>query len=82
MSEEIDDLSSTLREFKDENEEEVTFLRSKVVSNLDYVFELYATENHTEHFSDDNNNNIPNFKHHINFKSLSFSSTDSGLSST
>lgn len=32
LSEEIDDLSTSLREFKDENEEEVTFLRNKVVS--------------------------------------------------
>lgn len=32
MSEEIDDLSSTYQDFKDQNEEEVTFLRNKVVS--------------------------------------------------
>lgn len=32
MSEEIDDLSSNYQEFKDQNEEEVTFLRNKVVS--------------------------------------------------
>lgn len=33
MSEEIDDLSSTYQEYKNSNEEEVTFLRNKVVSN-------------------------------------------------
>lgn len=33
MSEEIDELSSNYQEFKDQNEEEVTFLRNKVVSN-------------------------------------------------
>lgn len=32
MSEEIDDLSSNYQDFKDQNEEEVTFLRNKVVS--------------------------------------------------
>lgn len=32
MSEEIDDLSSNYQDFKDQNEEEVTHLRNKVVS--------------------------------------------------
>lgn len=35
MSEEIDDLSSSYQNFKDQNEEEVNFLRTKVVSNGD-----------------------------------------------
>lgn len=35
MSEEIDDLSSTYQDYKEQHEEEVTFLRSKVVSNGD-----------------------------------------------
>lgn len=39
MSEEIDDLSSTLREFKDENEEEVKFLRNKLVSRTSKSFQ-------------------------------------------
>lgn len=34
LSEEIDDLSSTYQEYKDQNEEDVTFLRNKVVSNF------------------------------------------------
>lgn len=37
MSEEIDDLSSTYQELKDQNEDEVTFLRNKVVSIIDCV---------------------------------------------
>lgn len=32
MSEEIDDLNSSLRDIRLENEEEIEFLRSKVVS--------------------------------------------------
>lgn len=32
MSEEIDDLSSNYQEYKEQHEEEVTFLRNKVVS--------------------------------------------------
>lgn len=33
MSEEIDDLSLAYQEYKNSNEEEVSFLRNKVVSN-------------------------------------------------
>lgn len=34
MSEENDDLSSSYQEYKEQHEEEVTFLRSKVVSKV------------------------------------------------
>ncbi|XP_055316783.1 golgin subfamily A member 1 [Sitodiplosis mosellana] len=40
MSEEIDDLSSTYQDFKDQNEEEVTFLRNKVNKNTNEIDEL------------------------------------------
>lgn len=35
MNEEIEDLSSNFTNWKDQNEEEVTFLRNKVVSIFD-----------------------------------------------
>lgn len=44
MSEEIDDLSSTYQEYKNSNEEEVAFLRNKVVSNEPNCTEQYRDD--------------------------------------